>query len=309
MTINASIRQLQAFVALAALRNFRQAASQLQMSQPALSQAIARLERNLGETLVDRTTRSVQLTPFAESILPRLSQTLAEMEEIFGAMSTLKSGQVGRVTLSCLSSIAVRLIPNVLLASGRQHPLLRITIYEDNSTGVCERVLTGQAEVGICSEISESEQLVFSPFFTDEIGVVLSRSHPLARHRQLFWSDLDDERMVLMSPETGLPRLLERVRSPCARTERAVCLASHWNTAYALVTRGVGISLLPTIAWPEPDHDELVAIPLRGPMVTREIGLVRKRGRTLSTAAQTLFGMLREEMLSMREVLGSRQVV
>lgn len=294
--MNISIRHLKAFVTLASLRNFGLAAKEVGISQPALSQAINKMEKTLGYTLIDRSTRSVELTPIALALLPRLTQNLREIEDLLSDISIFEQGFSGQVSISCLSSIAVNILPSIILECQQAHPLLRVHIQEDNSTGVENRVISGQAEIGICSGSSNHDRLSFSPFVEDKLGVVLPRQHVLADKKEIQWSELQPVRLVLMSAETGLPKLINHPSNQGVNLNKVTCIASHFGTITAFINKGLGIGILPSIAWPKYDDPHLKAIPLINPVITREIGLIRLRGRTLSPGALILSKMLQEKI-------------
>jgi DNA-binding transcriptional LysR family regulator len=294
--MNVSVRHLRALVLLSKLRNFSLAAKELEMTQPALSQAIGRLEKTLGSRLLDRTTRSVQLTPFAESIIQRLSYTLSELDEIFDVANSFKGGHIGMVSISCLSSIAIKLMPDVILECHQAHPRLCVSVQEDNSNGVRGRLLTGAAEIGIASESQSHDQLHFTPFLEDRIGVVMRRDHPLAEEHVLRWKDLRPYKLVMMSSESGLPNLFATLAAHGIQLNDAVCVASHFGTITAFISKGLGIGILPSVAWPTNDDPLLCARPLKDPDIIRDVGLIRRRGRTLSPAAEILSSLLRSEI-------------
>lgn len=294
--MNVSLRHLKALTLLAETKNFGLAAQKLGISQPALSQAIARLEQTLAVKLIDRTTRSVKLTPYAESIVLRLRYSVAEIEELLSPAGIDKESFSGQVTLSCLSSIALKIMPEVIENYHALHPRIRISVQEDNSSGVVHRVLSGVAEIGICSDGVQNEQLSFSPFLTDQMGVVMRRDHPLSQQEEVRWPDIYPFTLILMSKESGLPKLLRRSGLHGVYLPEASFVASHFGTVIAWILRGLGLGVLPKVAWPDLEDLDLVARPLVAPVIAREVGLIKKRGRTLSKRAQVLAEMIEQTM-------------
>lgn len=111
MSINLSLRQMQAFVAVARQLSFRRAADALGMSEPALSQSIRQLEEQAHGRLFDRTTRSVRLTPLGEHLLPRAERIVEECRRTFDEVADIALLKRGEVTIGCLSSLVVRFLP------------------------------------------------------------------------------------------------------------------------------------------------------------------------------------------------------
>lgn len=296
--MNISLRHLKALTLLAETKSFGLAAQKLGMSQPALSQAIARLEDSLAVKLIDRTTRSVKLTPFAESIVLRLRYSVMEIEELLSPAGIESHSFSGQVTMSCLSSIALKIMPQVIDGYHALHPRIRISVQEDNSSGVVHRVMSGAAEIGICSDGVQNEQLSFKTFLSDQMGVVMPRNHSLSQYAEVPWNEIYSSQLIMMSNESGLPKLLNRLGSQGRNLPEGSFVASHFGTVIALVRRGLGLALLPKVAWPQTDDLDLVARPLVAPIIAREVGLIKKRGRTLSKRAHVLAEMIEQTMRS-----------
>src|SRR5690242_6602147 len=136
------LRQLEYFVAVAEEANFTRAAERVHVAQPAISAQIQRLERELGERLLDRTRRTVRLTAAGEAALPHARAALAAVADIQVAIDELTDLVRGTVTIGTVTSHSVD-IPTLLADFHAEHPQVEITLSTDNSDALIENVRTG----------------------------------------------------------------------------------------------------------------------------------------------------------------------
>src|ERR1700710_2047088 len=130
MAINLDLRQLRAFVTVVQTGSFSTAARTLGISQSAVSQAIRQLEEELSVRLLDRTTRSLQLSKVGVDFLPGIQRLLADLDHQLQDLQDLREHRRGHVTVACVPSVALRLMPDVLASFKGEHPLVNVTIKE-----------------------------------------------------------------------------------------------------------------------------------------------------------------------------------
>src|SRR6185437_277641 len=140
---------VQAFIAVATRRNFRRAAAELHITQTALSRRLQTLEAYLSVKLIERTTRSVELTRTGADFLPRAQRLLTELETALTDIRETGRAMRGSVTIACVPSIGARYLPHVIQQYSAAYPENRITILDHSSFGVAESVLRREAEFGI----------------------------------------------------------------------------------------------------------------------------------------------------------------
>lgn len=140
---------VQAFVVIADHKSFRRAAGELSITQTAPSRRLQNLESFLGVRLVERTTRSVALTPPGDSFLPQARRLLADLAAALTEIRETGKAQRGDVTLACVPTIGVHYLPHILQRYSAEHPQNRVKVLDHSSGAVAQAVLTREAEFGI----------------------------------------------------------------------------------------------------------------------------------------------------------------
>jgi DNA-binding transcriptional LysR family regulator len=287
MPMNVDLRQLRAFVTVVQVGSFSRAARLLGMSQSALSQAVRQLEDELRVRLLDRTTRSVQLSKVGVDFLPGIQRLLADLDHQLQDLRDLREHRRGHVTVACVPSVALRLMPPVLANFQREHPMVSVTLKEISRHRIIAGLRSGDAELGIANVPGDDPDLDATQLFTDSFALVMRRDHPLASRDSVSWQDGVAAGMIAMATGTGIRLEMER---GLAGTGRSGPLheAEHPATLLAMVEAGVGVAPLPGLAWPEADHPVLTFRKLIAPVIERELYLIKRVGRDLSPAGRAL---------------------
>jgi DNA-binding transcriptional LysR family regulator len=292
MSINFEALDLRAFVAIIDLEGFHRAAEALNLSQPALSRRIQRLEAAVGAALLERTTRRVALTTVGRELLPLIRRMLDEFDSSLFAMREVGRQRRGQISLACVPTAAFYFLPSVIARFSEQYPNIRFRILDLSSNDGLESVARGEVEFGINFLGASEPELMFEPLLEDPFVLACRRDHALARRDLLTWSDLEGQPLVVVSRTSGNRILLE-----AALVRAGVRLSwsyevTHLSTSLGLVEAGLGISVLPRLATPQGDHPIIVTRPIRNPEVSRTIGVVRRRGVRLAPAAERFLEML-----------------
>ncbi|MGR7997395.1 MULTISPECIES: LysR family transcriptional regulator [unclassified Xanthobacter] len=304
MQMNMNLRQLRAFVAVAQTGSFSRAARSLGLSQSALSQAVQQLEGDLGLRLLDRTTRSVQLSAAGRDFLPGIQRVLADLDHQLQDLKDLKEHRRGQVSVTCVPSVALRLLPSVLAQFQAAHPMVSVTVKEAPRHQIIAGLRSGDAELGVANVPGDDPELDSSFLLTDVFALVMRRDHPLADRGEVTWAEASAAGVVAMAPGTGIRLEMER-GLPVATAPHHE--AEHPATLLAMVEAGVGVAPLPSLAWPRPDHPVLTFRPLVEPQVERQLFLIKRAGRDLSPAGRSfhraiLAGAAREDFRNVRSI-------
>ncbi|MEE3216581.1 MAG: LysR family transcriptional regulator, partial [Pseudomonadota bacterium] len=140
---------LQAFIQVAELGSFHEAAQRLHLSQPALSRRIQKLEELLEVSLLERTTRRTRLTAIGADFLPRARRMIEEYESSILGIRELATHQTGTVTIACLPTAAFYFLPSVIREFSEAWPGIRIRILDVSANEGLEKVISGEADFGI----------------------------------------------------------------------------------------------------------------------------------------------------------------
>lgn len=290
--LNCEILDLRAIIAIADGKSFQRAAEQLNLSQPAVSRRIQKLEQTVGTALLERTTRSVRLTPAGEEVVPLLRRLLEELDTSLLGLMALGERQAGRLTIASIPSATVRFLPEVLERFGREYRNVRVRVLDLSATECAEAVRTGEAEFGITLPVTSDGDLIFQPLTDDPYGLVCRRDDPLADLADPSWSDLSDLRLVTVHMGSGNRTTLDAGLARAGIDLRWFYEVTRLTSALALVQAGLGQSVLPRLACQGPDARDLVWRPLKGADVVRTIGVLRRASAPLSPTASRLMVLL-----------------
>jgi DNA-binding transcriptional LysR family regulator len=292
--MNLEMSDLRAFVAVAELGTFSAAALDLHLSQPALSRRIAKLEAKMGVRLLERTTRRVDLTAFgrdfarkARDILNSLDESLIGLGEVAGRMS-------GEVSVACVPSVVRYFLPQVLREFHERYPRIVIRVMDEGASDVLSSVARNEVDFGLNYIGVQEANIDFQPVLKEAFVVACRRDHPLAKRQAVTWTELKAYDYMSVAKASGNRLLLDLALADAPDLPRSFCEVRHVMSVVSLVEAGVGIAAVPRLAMPDDDHPILVSVPLVDPTVSRTIGLIRRRGRVLSAAAQQLYEMIGE---------------
>ncbi len=286
------MHQLRYTVAVARAGNFSRAAEQCRVAQPSLSQQIQKLEEELGERLFDRLKTGVKLTPAGELFLQRAARILEEVDAAKREATDARELLRGGVTIGVLPTIAPYLLPLVLPAFIGKFPGVEITVLEDTTARLLKLALAYEIDFALASHPIQDARLEIRELFSEELLLALPPTHPLTHKRTLHANDLDGERLIVMQEGHCLG---DQVLRFCDRREvqaRVSFRSAQVQTIQSLVSAGLGISLIPTMAVPAGRIDAPVYRSLAAPKPSRQIIAFWPKQRPPSRAAAELMKMV-----------------
>jgi DNA-binding transcriptional LysR family regulator len=284
---------VQAFIAIAEFGSFHKAAASLHITQTALTRRLQNFESALGVRLVERTTRSVQLTRIGQDFLPHGRRLLAELQATLLEMRESGKAQRGNISIACVPTTSVTYLPRIIKAYSARHPENRIRILDHLSPEVAESVLGREAEFGIMQQGFRHPELLTVPLLQDRYVFICRDDHPLARRRRISWAQLESVPLIFPSHLRTYRAHLE-----AAVGDSDVVLQPHFevgrsSTALGMVAEGVAAAVVPGLAVQGTAYPTVRIVPISGPVVSWSLVLVSRKGGHLSPAAQALYDMLR----------------
>ena len=292
MSLQFDLPDLQAFAAAAELKSFRQAAEAVHISQPAFSRRIEKLEASLGVRLFDRDTRNVELTSVGREFARKIKRLLDDLDETLLGLQAVGGARMGEVTVACVPSAVYYFLPQVLRDYHARYPRIRVRIHDASANEVLSVVSSGQADFGVNFLGDEEAGIEFQSIFEERFVLACRRDHPLARKRKVGWAELGPYDFMTVSRSSGNRMLMDLALAGTAVRPQSVYEAQHVTTLLGLVEAGLGVAAVPSLALPAKDHPVLASIPLEDPVVSRSIGLIRRKGRSFTPAAERLYELL-----------------
>ena len=289
------LNDLQAFRAVAELNNFRRAAEAVHISQPAFSRRIDKLEEALGVRLLDRTTRRVSLTAVGRDFARKVQQLLDDLDGTLLAIRGVAATRMGEVTIACVPSTVYYYVSQVIQRFRGDFPKVRVKVFDASANEVLGAVLRGEADFGLNFLGSQEPDLEFSLLREERFVAACRRDHALAKKKRVSWAELAQYDTISVSKASGNRLLLDQALAGLPGRPQALYEAQHVTTMLGLVEAGLGVAAVPSMAMPGADHPLLVSVPLVEPVVTRKVGLIRRKGRSLSPSAQQLYDLVMEQ--------------
>jgi len=242
------MHQLRYAVAVVRAGNFSRAAEQCHVSQPSLSQQIMKLEEELGERLFDRTKREARLTPHGEAFLQRALRILEEVDAAKKEASDAKDLLSGTITLGVIPTLAPYLLPGVMATFAKKYPGVEMIVHEEQTARLLKMLHGYEIDLALASLPLESGQLEIQHLFTEELLLALPPNHALAKRAVVPDTELDQEQLIVMKDGHCLG---DQVLSFCNRRHvrpKISFRSAQLETILALVTAGMGMSLIPAMA-------------------------------------------------------------
>ena len=287
------LRQLEYLVAVAEEGNFTRAAERIHVAQPAVSAQIQRLERELGQTLFDRSRRAVRLTAAGEAVLPHARAALAAVRTMPIAVDEVTHLVRGTVTIGTVTSHNVD-IPRLLADFHAAHPGVEITLCADTSDNLIENARAGMLDVVIASVgPDETPEGLDIEVATDEsIQAAVCRGDPLARQKTIRLADLMDRTLIALPVGAGIRQQFDRACASARVSPRVGFEASTPLALAELASRGLGVAIVPaSVPRGRSDLHAMDFVPeLRGRLVLawRSHGPISPAARALIDRARRL---------------------
>lgn len=294
MAINFNLNDLQAFRAVAELSSFRKAADALHVSQPAFSRRIEKLEEALGVKLLERTTRKVSLTAVGRDFDRKVQQLLDDLDNTLLGIRGVAGTRMGEVTIACVPSTVYYYLSQVVSRYHERYPKIRVKVFDAGANEVLAAVARSEADFGLNFIGGQEPDIEFKPLLEERFVAACRRDHPLAKKRKVGWAELGQYDFISVSKTSGNRLLLDQALAGLPGRPQAIYEAQHVTTMLGLVEAGLGVAAVPSLAMPGANHPLLVSVPLVDPIVTRKVGLIRRKGRSLSPAAQQLYDFFAE---------------
>jgi DNA-binding transcriptional LysR family regulator len=243
------LRHLRYFCALAEYGTFSEAGRQLHVSQSAISEQIADLEREVGGALVNRTSGRTRLTPHGQLFLAEARKTLLAADRAVEVTNRSLLGQVGSLGIGFFLWGAGGFFARIIREYRKLHPDIKLSLCEMRTPAQMEALTAGQIDVAFARPLEPpfDRTMRAEPLYRDPIAVVLPRNHPLAG-KPISIKALMAERFVLCDRQMT-PGLFDGIVALCSDagfSPNIVNTSSTWSGVLTLVESGEGVALVPS---------------------------------------------------------------
>jgi DNA-binding transcriptional LysR family regulator len=288
-----TLDDLRVFVAVATERSFSRAARTLRRTQPAVSQAIRRLEDSCGERVIDRSLRDGTLTDAGTLLLDYAQRMIRLGEEATVAVAELREVKKGRIVIGANEAGVHTLLP-LLSAFHRAHPTVLLDVRRVHARQMAQETLLRTVDFGVLSFAPPDRDLLSLPLGTDELVLLVPPGHALARQKQVSMEEMGLQPVIAHNdPSPARDRVLRLYEKRHAPLNIWMALPSLDGIKRAVET-GMGVALLPRrCATAEIARGQLVAVKVPDLRSPRRLRLVYRRDGELSHAAQAFLTVAR----------------
>ncbi|MBE2997723.1 LysR family transcriptional regulator [Nocardiopsis sp. HNM0947] len=292
--MDVTLRQFQVFAAVARCGSFTDAAEQLHVAQSSLSRTVMAMERVLGVPLLERTTRKVRCTAEGNEVLAVAERLLSQHRAEMNGLERYLRGDRGAVTVATLPSLAATLLPPAIVRLREEAPGIDVHVLDGMSEAALDRLEDGECDLALVVVGRSRPGVRASPLVRDRFQAVLPVGHPLAEHAAPTWGDLAAEPFVVTGGDSSVRSVAERALRDAGVLSPHLIQAGNISTVGGLVSAGLGVSALPTLALPLMGFAPHTRRPLGGPVTERGLSVVVPEHRNPSPAARRFLRVLRD---------------
>ena len=301
------LRHLRGFLAVARHGHFTRAAGELGLAQPALSQQIAQLEEELGVAVFERSRRGARLTSAGQSLVQRAERILQEVDEARSEAGRYASLDQGRVVMGTISSVAVLRLPALLGGFRARHPGVEVVVREGHTARLLDLLSSGALDLAVLHTGSLRAGRIIPPpgpggagvrwetAYSEELVLIVSRRHRLARSPEARWADLSDEPFVMFREGSMLRNIIGAATAVTGFGARVALEADETATVRSFVSAGLGVSVLPR-SMAASSGPPVRLMRLTAPRLFRTVRLGWRRQAEANPAAMALIDVLRSQL-------------
>ena len=277
-----TLKQLKAFLVLARVLNYANAADELCLSQSALSLSIKSLEEELGGKLFKRTTRRVELSMEGQSLIPYAKKLLANWEDMEKDLKQRFQLHRGTLNIASMPFATHAVLPEVMHKFSEQHPNISYSIHDVPNEKIIEKVQEGIFEIGICFEPQLSHQLSFQPLFYEDFVALVPKDHPLTSKQSVSMAELCGYPFITLQKPSIIRHVIEQ---SCEKNNQVLDLKVECHQISSLshfIAFGMGVSAIPRHFGQFIDPEKNVILEITDDNVRLALGILYKKETELS---------------------------
>ncbi|MFK2825355.1 LysR family transcriptional regulator [Bacillus sp. B190/17] len=284
------------FITVAEKKNFSRAAEELHMTQPAVSQYIQTLERTIGSRLLDRTNKYVRLNKAGEIVYHHAKEMVGLYTKMQNLVDDLTNKASGELAIGASYSFGEYVLPHIIAYLREHYPLIKPAITIGNTKEIERLVVNRQLDVGVVEGEFQHEKLTFEPFAEDEMYVVASIDHRLARKKVMKFSELEVETWIVREKGSGTREATEKMFQLFEETPVQLMEFGSTQIIKESVEAGLGVSLFSKWAIrKEVTAGSLSVLRMKGTPIKRKFSLVTTTDPFQPKAVEVFMSLLRKD--------------
>ena len=277
------LRQLQYFQEICRTGNFTKAAANLYVAQPAITNALHKLEEELGVKLLDRTNKAVSLTSEGRIFLDRTRLLLNSFAELKQEMQDVRTVTRGSLSLGVPPQIGAYMFPGIFNEFGARYPNLNLNVFEEGSAATTTLLENGDLDVGIVILRNPSLLLNTLVIRREPVLICVSPLNPISSQKSVNFSELQNEKFILRKTDSFFREIVLGLCQKHGFVPNVVLSSNQIQTIKSLVAKNVGIAFFMEMVLK--NDPSIVSLPLSEPSFVN-VGLAWKKGKYVSKATQ-----------------------
>jgi DNA-binding transcriptional LysR family regulator len=286
------VRSLKIFLTVAKHLNFTRAGQEVNLSQPGVSVRIRQLETELGVKLFEQLGKRVGLTEAGSLLIPYARSAIGTIEDASHAIEELQGLERGSLRIGASTTPGMYLIPKTIANFKARYPKIEIQLGIKDTRQVEEGVARNEFDFGFVGGHLAGDEVQVHRWLTDQLVLVVSPAHPLARKKSIKPDNLLNEKFILREQGSATRATIVRHLEQSNLSVETVMEMENPESIKKAVQNGLGIAFISTFAVEtELKAKTLVAIPVRGIDIRRELKIVYRKDKHLGRAARTFISM------------------
>ncbi|WP_058303389.1 LysR family transcriptional regulator [Gorillibacterium timonense] len=277
-------QQLEYFQTVARMQHMTMAAEALSVSQPALSRSIARLEKELGVPLFERSGRSIALSRYGKLFLERVNRILREYQEGRKELEDLLHPDHGEVSLGFLHTLGYEHIPWLIAEFQQKNPNIQFQLHEHSTPRLLQQLEAGDIDLCMASPRETALRVQWENLWYDELCVIVPKQHRLADSGSILLNEIRDEPFIPFKKGFGMRHITDELCRIAGFEPTIAFQGDEVTTIEGFVAAGLGVAIVPNQK--SLNRDAVAVLSVRAPICRRLIGMAWVEGRYLSPAAQ-----------------------
>jgi DNA-binding transcriptional LysR family regulator len=274
--------QLFYFQIVAKHKSLTKASEELNLSQPALSRSILRLEEEIGVPLFERKSRGVVLNQYGKVFLIHANQVLSEMKEAKQTIHDMVDPHHGTISLAFIQTLGSSFVPDLISEFQKEFPSIQFQLSQNISSKILKEIHAANIDIGFCSPLAPHEGLCSIPVLSEELFLIVPAVHRLAGKERVSLSEVADDPFIFFKPKTALHDLILNLCNEAGFMPRKVFEGYEERTVSDLVGANLGVAIVPFI--PNLDESKISMVRVQSPKCFRVIQMVWRWNGYMSPA-------------------------
>lgn len=287
------LKQLEYFITLSQELHFTRAAEKLGITQPSLSQQIRLLEHEIGMPLFDRVGKKTMLNEAGQVLLHHSYNVFHELQQAQAIISELQGLKRGSLKVGVLLTVINYLLAPTVMTFHESYPNVELSVLGMRTGDIYNGLLHNELDLGIVFLPMEHDDLEIVPLYEENLALAVAINDPIANSEFVTLDILKDTPSVLLPATYFLRQLInEQCQATFAFTPQPVLEMTTMESIITMVSKGIGVTILPKGYLDYINDPNIVTLPLQAPMLTTQIGVVYRKHKHLCAASRVFMEQL-----------------